>query len=361
MALQQVTRPPAELDLQSLTARVWRYRGRVIAASVTAGALALLIAFLLPNWYQAKVVILPPDESDLLSNLKFANRALTKFPQFGQIADFFTPADIFRATLKSRTTEEYVADKFALQRVYKLKSRQKTLKQLEVLTSIKLWGDGTISLTVEDRDPKRAAAMAMAYIEALDRFNIEKRNSSAHQVRLFLERRTAETDSLLHENERVLREYQEGHHTVAPTIGSTGVQSAADVMARKMMLQVRLGVLRTYLREDDQQVVQTRTELDQLNKQIGALPSLETELARLVRNYKVQEQLYLMLSSELEEARITELQDTPTVTVLDPAIPPERHSRPRRVTIALAAAFLAFLSSVTFVAVRGDPARHARA
>jgi uncharacterized protein involved in exopolysaccharide biosynthesis len=356
-----MTQQPTELDLQRLAARVWSQRWPVLAVSVAAGALALLVAFLMPKWYRATVVILPPDESDLLSTLSLAHRALSKFPAFGMPGDYFTPADIFKATLKSRMAQEYVADRFQLQKVYDLKSREKTLKNLEGLTRVKLSADGTIAVSVEDRDGKRAAAMAMAYVEALDRYNIEKRNTSARRARMFLERRLAETDSLLHQGEGVLRQYQEAHHTIAPaTMGSNEIQSAADVMARKLLLEVRLGVLRSYLREDNDQVVQALTELEQLKKQINALPSLETQLGRMIRSYKVQEQLYLLLTAELEQARLNELQDTPTVTILDPAIPPERHSRPRRLAMGLVAGLLAFLGSVTYVAIRGEPQLRAR-
>ena len=355
-----MTPPPAGLDLVRLAARVWARRRSVIVATAAGLAVALVIVFLLPNWFRATVVLLPPDDSDLLSNLNMAHRALSKFPQFGQLGEYFTPADVFKATLKSRMAGDYVVDRFDLQKVYKLKSREKTLKTLEGLTNVTLMPDGTIALAVEDRDPRRAAEMANAYAEILDRFNIEKRNTQAHRVRVFLERRMRETDSLLVQDERTLRRYQEEHKTVAPTaLGSSDIQSAADVLSRKLMLEVRLGVLRSYLREDDDQVVRARTEREQLEKQIRLLPSLETELTRLIRDYKVQEQLYLLLSAELEQARIQELQDTPTVTVLDAAIPPERKSRPKRSLIALIAGMLTFLGSVAYVAVRGEPAAEA--
>jgi tyrosine-protein kinase Etk/Wzc len=341
------------VDVRAMIHAVWPHRLRVVLVTIAAMVLTLAIAFLLPRWYRATAVILPPEDSDMLSNLSFASRALSKFPAFGVLGDYFTPADIYKAVLGSRTAQEHVVDAFDLGNVYGKRSREQTLKELKHHYRVKLASDGTISVEVEDRDPHRAAAMAMAFLEALDRYNIEKRSTQARRSRIFLERRVTETDSLLRVSEQALQTYQQIHAAVAPTsMSSTDVQVAADVMARKLMLEVKLGVLRTYLRDDNEQVLQTRTELEQLKRQVTEIPALQTELARLIRDNRVMEQLFLLLTAELEQARIREAQDTPTVQILDPAIPPERHSRPRRLILTLAAGVLAFLGSVGYLVIR---------
>src|SRR4029079_6672846 len=102
----------------------------------------------------------------------------------------------------------------------------------------------------EDRDRKRAANMAMAFLEELNNYNIHNRNTRARATREFLEQRVHETDSLLRTIEVQLKQYGERKHTVVPTSAGGDAQSAADLMARKISLEVHLGVLRTYLRED---------------------------------------------------------------------------------------------------------------
>jgi len=341
------------MDLGVVLSAAWRERGRIAITCLAASLLTLAVAFLLPRWYRAQAVILPPEESDLLSNMSLAQRALTKFPAFGILTDYYTPADVYKAVLLSRSVQEEVVQRFDLMRTYHLRSLEKTIKALKGHYRVKLNPDGTISVSVEDRDPRHAAQMANAFLQELDRYNIEKRNSQARRTREFLERRVADTDSLLHRAEDVLRKYQENRKAVVPvTPGSADIQAAADVMARKLALEVRLNVLRGYLREGSEQIMQTQTELDALNSRIAALPELQTELARYTRDYKVQEQLFLLLTAELEQARIRETMDTPTVQVLDPAVPPESHSRPRRLTLAIAAGLLAFAGCVAWVAWR---------
>jgi uncharacterized protein involved in exopolysaccharide biosynthesis len=213
--------------------------------------------------------------------------------------------------------------------------------------------DGTIKVSVDDRNPKRSADMANGYLDALDRFNVEKRNTTANRTRLFLETRTHATDSLLRASEDTLRRYQEVHRTVAPASpGSADVQAAADVMSRKLILQVRLGVLRGYLSEESDQVQQVKDELEQLERRLASIPELQNELMRLIRDAKVYEQLYMLLTAELEQARIRETMNTPTVQLLDRAVPPERHSRPKKGVLSAAAALLGFVGASVWAVTR---------
>jgi len=349
--------PPSGLDLRALLSAIWADRLRIFGVSLIAGLVTLGVAFLFPKWYRATAVILPPDDSDLLSNLSVASRALTKFPAFGQLSDYFTPADVFKATLRSRTLQDEVVDRFDLQHVYRIKSRERTLKELKHNYDVKLAPDGTISVAVDDRDPKRAALMANSFLEFLDRFNIEQRNSRARRTREFLEQRVHETDSALRVSESALRQYQETRRTVVPTVSASAeVQSSADLMAKKIGLEVRLGVLRTYLREDNDEVRQTETELESLKSRIATLPAMQSDVTRMVRDQKILEQVFVLLTSELEEARVREMMDTPTVRILDRAIPPERHVRPKRATLAVMATLLTFAGFVVQLAV-ANPGR----
>ncbi len=349
---------PESIDLKGMfraIGREWRF---VVGTSLFAALLTLGVTFVLPKWYTATAVILPPEESDLLSNMSLAQRALSKFPAFGILDDYFTPADVFKAVLNSRTLQEELVNRFDLKKVYGKKSLEKTLKALQNNTKIKLNPDGTLKVSVDDRDPVRAAAMANGYLEALDRFNVEKRNTTAHRTRVFLQTRLGETDSLLRASEDALRRYQELHRTVAPpTAGSADAAAAADIMSKKLMLQVRLGVLRSYLSEETDQVQQVKEELAQLEHRLSSIPELQGDLLRLIRDTKVYEQLYLLLTAELEQARIRETMNTPTVQMLDRAMPPERHSRPKKGILTVAAFLLASVASCVWVAARDrDPA-----
>ncbi len=337
-------------DIRPLLDRVWQQRVRIAVGTLLAAALMFGASFLIPKTYRATAVILPPEESDLLSNMSLAQKALSKFPRFGILDDYFTPADTYKAILLSRTVQESLLVRFDLKKVYRIKSTEKALKLLKNRYKVRLNPDGTIAISADDGDPRRAAAMANQLLGLLDRFNVEKRNTSARRTRVFLETRLAETDSLLKRDEALLQAYQQKHHAVAPTsLAGSDVRGAAEIMARKMQLEIRLGILRSYLSENQDQVVQARLELAQLNRQIDALPRLENDLARLVRDLKIREQVFVLLTSELEQARIRETMDTPTVQVLDVAQTPERQQWPKRTLLAGAVGVLAFVIQVLAV------------
>jgi uncharacterized protein involved in exopolysaccharide biosynthesis len=130
---------------------------------------------------------------------------------------------------------------------------------------------------------------------------------------------------------------------------SSSVDQAAKLYARRMTLQVRLGVVRGYSQGSEEEI-QIRQELAQLDQQMRELPETGLELARLVRDVKALEQVFTILTAQYEDARINEARDIVTVEVLDAATPPERKSRPRRL-VMIAAAFLFSLAVGTGFAV----------
>jgi uncharacterized protein involved in exopolysaccharide biosynthesis len=109
-----------------------------------------------------------------------------------------------------------------------------------------------------------------------------------------------------------------------------------------MALQVRLGVVRDYS-DGSEEEIQIRQELAQLDRQMRALPETGLEMARLVREVRAGEAVLALLTAQYEDARITEARDVVTVEVLDPAVAPERKSRPHRI-IMMAAAFMLSMS-----------------
>jgi uncharacterized protein involved in exopolysaccharide biosynthesis len=56
--------------------------------------------------------------------------------------------------------------------------------------------------------------------------------------------------------------------------------------------------------------------------------------------------MYLTLRREYETARIQEVNDAPVITVVDPAVPPHKKSRPKRALLVLMALALAGLSGL---------------
>jgi uncharacterized protein involved in exopolysaccharide biosynthesis len=74
----------------------------------------------------------------------------------------------------------------------------------------------------------------------------------------------------------------------------------------------------------DEELRRLRSELGEIDRKLGELPALGLEYARFVRDLKVREQVYTVLRTEYEQAKIPEERDTPSLTGVDRAEPPIR-------------------------------------
>jgi capsular exopolysaccharide synthesis family protein len=83
-----------------------------------------------------------------------------------------------------------------------------------------------------------------------------------------------------------------------------------------------------------------RNIMDNFNAQLETLPEKSLVLARLERDTKLQENLYLMLREKYEETRITEAGKMPTVRIIDAAKPPQIPTRPNKQVNILVGIFL---------------------
>lgn len=326
---------------------VIRRRARFLAVNVAAVTIvSLLISLALPKWYDGRAVLLPPTEDDMgtsaLSSLLPRGFAGIKIPGAPTLADLFV------AELKSRTISARIIDRFGLVKRYAARDSEKAARELDSHVRFQVGDEGTIAIVVEDRDPGTAAAMANAYVEELDRFNRETRTTSAKRTRAFIEERLGIVSRDLASAEDSLRLYQQRRRlpSLSPTDRSDA-EMGAQLLAQKMALEVKLEVLRQSLAENSEEVRRVHEELAAIDRQVSGLPKAGVEIARLWRDVKIQEQLYELLTAQLEEARIRETRDTPTVQVLDQAVPPLHKARPKRAVIVVAGFLIGLAGSLS--------------
>ena len=320
------------LDLFDFFKRHFR---RMLLWGVAFAVVGYLLSYLVPPVYKASASILPPDDDDLTASLSIARRGMGSLPGLGKLGSYFTQADVALAILRSRGVHEALVREFELQAVYKKKKLEDAIKQLRENTTIKIGTDGTIAIAVTDRNAQRAADMANGFLAQLDIYNQRFRSSRGRRTREFLERRVAGTDSLLRGSERALAQYQKIKGSVVlPPEARGGVDAAASLMAEKVRGEMELEILKSYAAPHSEEVQRLEERVRELRRQIGEMPTTQVGGAELARRVAIQQQVLAVLTSQLEEARIREVMDTPTTQVLDTARPPERRAWPRRGLIA---------------------------
>jgi tyrosine-protein kinase Etk/Wzc len=308
--------------------------------------LSIVVSLLLRPWFTAQATILPPsEEGDTFANLS----GLIESSVLSSVG-LQTASDVYMEILKSRRLREALAEKFDLRRLYRQKGMDLTLRELAGHLGVKTNSVGVITVTAEDHDRRRAADMANFLVSELDRFNRETLQTRGKRTREFLEKRVAESEQRMHEAAAALTAYEEKHKVVVAS-GASAVSGIADVVAQKLNLQVRRAYVSSYSAPGSSGVREIDAELAAFDRELGRLPVLKNEGARLALEAEVQGKLFTLLTAQYEQARIQEMRDTPTVTVLDVAHPPELKSRPRRSLIVLGSAFFALLLSVGWVGV----------
>ena len=352
-------RPAIDMDqdrvvtLSILWDRVWaRRRGITILVAITT-ILVGTLAYVLPPWYRASAELLPPSEEETGVGLSTLLRGVA-VPGI-RIPTQVTPADVFMVILQSCRIGEQMVDRFDLRRRYKQKLMIDAIQELHDHTRFELTQAGTIRVSVEDRDRKVAADMTNAFMEYLDQFNRQVRMTKGRRARLFIEGRLVDTKEELVAAERRLADYQARNKTVAlsPQM-SSAIEQASSLYARRTMLQVRLGVIRGYSLGSDEEI-QIQQELAQLDQKMRELPATGLELTRLVRDVRALEQVLALLTAQYEDARISEARNVMTIDVLDAAAPPERKSRPKRLTMTAGAFLLSLAFGVGLAMVRKEP------
>src|SRR3954469_19436165 len=160
-----------EIDLLDLLIVLAKRKRLILTVTAGSAALALIVSLLLPNRYTATTKILPPQQSQSASSMLLTQLAGGGMGPLAALAGsglgLKNPSDIYLGILKSRTIEDALIAKFDLRHVYRDKRISDARKDLEKASEIVSEKEGLISIAVEDKDPKRAAAMANSYVEQM--------------------------------------------------------------------------------------------------------------------------------------------------------------------------------------------------
>ena len=338
---------------------VRRRRRSIVGVPAVVGILTLVVALVIPKWYSATTKILPPQQTQ--------SNAVAILGQLGaltggasQALGIKNPSDIYATMLKSRTVADALIRQFELKELYGQALNVDARRELARNTTINVTREGLITIEFEDKDPKRAAMVANAYVEELRKLTVNLAVSEAGQRRLFFEGQLKKARDDLTSAEVALQKYTKDAGLINPQgqIGLT-VAASASLRAQITAKEVQLAGLRAFATDTNPEVqrinkelIGLRTEMAKMEKDstttvgdallpFGRASDVGLEYARKYRNVKYFETLYEVLARQHEIARIDEAKDATLIQVLDSATEPERHSRPRRLLMTALATILA--------------------
>ena len=342
--------------------------GKALLAGILVGC---LVAFLIPARYESTVQLMPPDSQSTTGMAMLA--ALTAKPGnsnlggiAGDLLGVKSSGALFIGVLSSRTVQDRVVQRFQLKKVYSLRLDEDARKKLQERTGLSEdRKSGIIDIAVVDRDPRRAAAIAEAYVVELNQLVTELSTSGAHRERVFLEERLKAVKQDLDDDSQKFSQFASKNAAIdIKEQGRAMVDAASKLQGEKIAAESELkGLEQIYMpnnvrvRAAQARISELQSQLEKLGgKGTGAgdqtaassqalyptireLPILGVTWADLYQRMRIQETVFEALTQQYEFAKVQEAKETPSVKVLDAARVPERKSSPPRTLITLLVAF----------------------
>jgi tyrosine-protein kinase Etk/Wzc len=376
-----------EIDLLEVMTLLARGKKTILKFILVTVALAALLVFVVMRpMYTAEAIFLPPQSAPGSATSQLASQ-LGSLGSLGSLGGLKNPGDIYLGILGSRTIADELIQRFELQKVYKIAKVSDTEKKLKARSTFVSGKDTLITISVADHDPKRAADLANAYLEALYEQNGRLALTEASQRRLFFEEQLERQKNALADAEVELKKTQEQTGLIAP-LGQAQVEidAIAEVRAQISSRQIQLSALKQAATNQNPEVIRLQTEIDGLEQQLqklqndsgarqsgnvlqatGKVPALALEYVRKQREVKYRELLFELIARQYESARLDESREAPLLQVVDRAVIPDKKSGPLRGLILFASCLLGAFFGVTWVILRGfietlqrDPARAAK-
>ena len=361
---------------QILNIIIFNLRQILKVTILSAVILFLLLFFVYPVTYKAEATLLPPGDESNSNNIS----ALLNGSNFTNLLGGNSSANsqLYMEVLKSRSASEYVVRKDNLFDYLDSKNIYDAADKLSKKLNVEVTKEGIIKISIDvktkilpmfldDKDSVRkfAAKITNSFVAALDQLNKQKLSSKAKRGREYIESQIKITRASLDSVENALSDFQKKNKTFAlPEQVSASIDAAAKLKSEITKTEIEIGMLKQNLREDNKAILSLQSKLSELKQQYSKMemgsadyliafkdvPALGKELTELLREVKIQNEVYQVLQQQYYQELIQEKKDIPTIEVLDEAIPPLKASSPRVVfSTVLGGIFVFLLMSLILV------------
>ncbi len=347
---------------------------KIIKFSVSVGALIFILTlFVVPIKYTAEVVIFPPEKQNTAGI-----QALMGNSDFSSLLGFGAPSgdsQLYAKILKSRTVNTKVLKECNLMEYFDAEDTVLAVEKLQKLVDVEVTKEKLIKLRItlstsffarfsDERDSIKnlTAKVANSFYNALDELNKMRLQKKATDLMHFFQSQIDLVEEQLRKDEEALREFQEENRAISiPEQLDATLQAAAKIKSEILYTEIELQTLRYNLKENSSKVKALERKIKVLNDTYDSLkgvksldnpdylpefdniPRLSLEFARLKRNVKVSNELYILLKQQFYHEQFQASRNVPTISVLDEAIPPRKTTSPRIVFSTVVGGFFAFL------------------
>lgn len=354
-----------EINLIDYLIVLLKWKRLIVGITLSCVAITAIAGLLLPKIYRAETRVLPPQQSSVGMASQLLSQVGGGLTGLGSMLGATSQTDLYVGMLRSRTIFDSLITRFDLKKLYHDRTFEEARKSLN--RKITVQADpksNVIVIAVEDKDPKRAADMANAFVQELKRMTKGLAVTEAAQRRLFFEEQLKDTKETLIKAEEEVKGFQERTGTlhVEEQVKAV-IRNIAQLRAEIAAKEVQIKVVKTYtrpnnpdLQRDEAALNGMRAELAKLESKggkgsdplmpTGRMPSVGTEYVRKLRDLKFNETLYELLLKQYELAKLDEARDAAVIQVIDRALPPEKQEKPKIKNMVVIAAFVSFIGSI---------------
>jgi uncharacterized protein involved in exopolysaccharide biosynthesis len=353
-----------------------RNRRFILSFTAIAFVLAIVISLILPFRYTAETTVLPPQQDSMSSALlsQFAGSSSLASLASSSLSSSLgikSPDAIYTTMLHSRTVEDAMVRRFDLLHRYKVKKMSDARKAFESHAKFETDAKSSvIDIKVTAKTPQLACDMANAYVEEFRKLSASLAVTEAAQRRLFFDNELVDAKNKLADAEEELKKDELSTGMVQPDSQARAlIESAASLQGQITATQVQLQAMGSFATEDNPEVVVLKQKLEALQSQLkqltgnsssifdvfvpkGQIPQVELVYVRDLREVKYREVIFEAMARQLEMAKLDEARQGAVIQVIDPAVPPDKRSFPKRTLIVIGATFLAFCLAVYIAFVK---------
>ncbi|MCK5763417.1 MAG: hypothetical protein KAH05_04795, partial [Clostridiales bacterium] len=258
--------------------------------------------------------------------------------------------------LSSRNFAEKIIDRFKLIDHYEIEEEDKYLvKELiyeiyltELLEVSQDMETGIIKLRVKTKDRFLSAKIANSITDELERYNTYLRMTKGKQEREFLEKRLSElNDEILNLTEEISKFQQSNKVLSIDQQILPLIENYSSLISDYLQNDIKLKYSLAFLDSNNVLISELSFKQDEMLKKIreieygstgifdyqlslGEIPELYRQSSLYEAKIEVLKKTYSFIYPQLESAKLQELRDTPTIQIIDKAVPSGRRTWPRR-------------------------------
>ena len=372
-AAPEERRPAPVLSFFGALTQLARGRRLVLLATGIAFVIGIVVSLLLPVSYTATTKIMTPQQTQPSAALLMSQLAIN--PTAGNPLAAATggglslrnPNELYLGLLASRPIADGIIAEFGLSGVYHAKDMTAARKALADRTVVTSEKSTLISISVTDTDKKRAADIANAYPDQLRELTKHLAVTEASQRRLFYEQRLKDAKTDLVNAELAFQQIQKQKGLIQLDAQAKAlITSLADLHAEVADKEVQLQALRSYSTEQNPEVQLLESQLASLQDQAAKLEERSgspesggldlvdvagagADYLRAEHELEYRQALFDLLLKQYDAARWDESRNAAVIQVVEPAIPPDRKSGPKRTLIVLVFAALGLFGSWFYI------------